>query len=69
MTVTIGAGGYVNGALVARTATLGAGVCYGTEGTTGPKTYTVGAGAGVGVCPLIRPRTSCSPIVYGRENY
>ena len=68
-TVTMGAGGYVGGALVATTATLGAGVCYGSDETTGLKTRTIGSGAGVGVCPPIRPRTSCSPIIYVRENY
>jgi hypothetical protein len=69
VTVTIGADGYVNGVLAAgTTATLGAGVCFGSKGP-GAATYTIGAGAGQGVCPLIRPQTSCSPITYVRENY
>jgi len=69
VTVTIGANGYVNGVLAAgTTATLGAGVCFGSKGP-GVATYTIGAGAGEGVCPLIQPQTSCSPIVYRRENY
>jgi MSHA biogenesis protein MshQ len=69
VTVTIGANGYVNGVLAAgTTATLGAGVCFGSRGP-GAAAYTIGAGAGEGVCPLIRPHTSCSPIIYGRENY
>jgi len=69
VTVTVGANGYVNGVLAAgTTATLGAGVCFGSKGP-GAATYTIGAGAGEGVCPLIRPHTSCSPVIYGRENY
>jgi len=66
----MGAKGYVGGNIDAYTATLGAGACYGTA-LPAPTTLTLGAGvvSGVASCPLLRPQTRCSPIIYGRENY
>ena len=68
VTATLGVNAYVNGNLKAVTGTLGAGACFGTAAI---KTPTLGAGAGARPegCPLLRPRTRCTPIIYGRENY
>ena len=66
VTATLGANAYVNGHLKAVTGTLGAGACYGTATIQTP---TLGALAGAVGCPLLRPRTRCTPIIYGRENY
>jgi hypothetical protein len=71
VTATLGVDAYINGSLEAVTATLGAGACVGKEGDIPPVTKTLGAGAdwGLSNCPLMRPRTRCTPIIYGRENY
>jgi hypothetical protein len=71
VTATLGVDAYINGSLEAVTATLGAGACVGKEGDIPPVTKTLGAGAdwGLSNCPLLRPRTRCTPIIYGRENY
>jgi len=66
VTATLGANAYVNGHLDAVTGTLGAGACYGTATIQTP---TLGADAGAVGCPLLRPRTRCTPVIYERENY
>ena len=68
VTATLGVNAYVNGNLKAVTGTLGAGACFGTAAITTP---TLGAGAGARPegCPILRPRTRCTPVIYGRENY
>ena len=66
VTATLGANAYVNGHLEAVTGTLGAGACYGTATIQTP---TLGAFAGAVGCPILRPRTRCTPVIYGRENY
>jgi hypothetical protein len=68
LTATLGATAYVNGNLSAYTATLGAEACYGSA-TPAPTTLTLGAGVIKGACPLLRPQTRCTPIVYAREDY